>query len=309
MKENRLVKFENFDEYFEYFKMPKSENKDILFENYEKNDGYYIDSINPFEHKFYGILLSLEGQGDFKLGFLDSKLKCPAIYFITPNQKISWNIDNKSRLRKKMIAVTENFVNESPILNNMLFDFPFLHNDKPMAYLLKEDQVQLFDEMFSNIEKLYKSNYNSKYELITLNIKIILLIIKDTFEMVDSENTNLKNQLLNNNDKIIGDFFSLLNSEILDISKPKINYNVKYFANRLNVHPNYLSKVLKDKTNKTAKQHLDYSYLEISKKLLTKSSMTIKEISFFLGFNEPAHFTSFFKRLVGFTPQSFRRKL
>jgi len=83
--------------------------------------------------------------------------------------------------------------------------------------------------------------------------------------------------------------------------------NVGDYAERLNVTPNYLTTAVKQNTGKTAKEIIhNRIYLE-SKNMLAFSSLGISEIAYQLNFQEPTHFTRFFKKLSGTTPHKFRK--
>ncbi|MBC8054122.1 MAG: AraC family transcriptional regulator, partial [Sphingobacteriaceae bacterium] len=84
---------------------------------------------------------------------------------------------------------------------------------------------------------------------------------------------------------------------------------VSYFANKLSVHPNYLSTVVKNISGCNALCFIHERILNVAKTYLAQSNMSIKEISYELSFNEPTHFGAFFKKYIGLTPTQFRKKL
>ena len=59
-------------------------------------------------------------------------------------------------------------------------------------------------------------------------------------------------------------------------------------------------------TGKTIKQHLQERLILEIKREISLGEKNLKEISFSLGFSEPAYFTRFFKKHTSLTPREFR---
>ncbi|GAA4271199.1 AraC family transcriptional regulator [Aquimarina gracilis] len=73
--------------------------------------------------------------------------------------------------------------------------------------------------------------------------------------------------------------------------------------------PNYLTTTVKQITGKTAKDIIQQRVFLESKTMLSFTSLDIAEIAFQLNFQEPTHFTRFFKKYSGVTPNKFRQTL
>ena len=78
------------------------------------------------------------------------------------------------------------------------------------------------------------------------------------------------------------------------------------FALQLNVHVNHLNRSLKETTQKTTSQLISERKLQEAKILLRYSARRISEIAYALGFDEPTHFSSFFKKHTRLSPTKFR---
>jgi AraC-like DNA-binding protein len=81
---------------------------------------------------------------------------------------------------------------------------------------------------------------------------------------------------------------------------------VSFYADQLNVHPNYLNALIKKHTGKTAKESIQNRLVLEIKYLLHSTNLSIKEISNQLGFNDPNYFTSFFTRFENMSPKNYR---
>ena len=94
----------------------------------------------------------------------------------------------------------------------------------------------------------------------------------------------------------------LINNSFLE------NRAVSFYAQQLNVTPNYLNEIVKAETGISAKRHISERLLLEAQNLLRYSDMDIAEISYALQFSEPTHFTKFFKKETGETPKSFQHQ-
>ena len=69
----------------------------------------------------------------------------------------------------------------------------------------------------------------------------------------------------------------------------------------------HLSQTLKNITGKVAKDHIQDRLALEAKRLLLHTSLSVKEIAYEIGFEEPLHFSGFFKKRVGVSPSQFRQ--
>ncbi|OJJ14726.1 hypothetical protein BKI52_41555 [marine bacterium AO1-C] len=101
--------------------------------------------------------------------------------------------------------------------------------------------------------------------------------------------------------------------EVFDAFKQKVekNYpnsrNAKDYAQQLAVSYKYLNETCKAFTNKTAKNFIDDFVVLEAKRYLSSSALSIKQISFQCGFDEPTNFQKYFKKYTGDTPAQFRQ--
>ena len=85
--------------------------------------------------------------------------------------------------------------------------------------------------------------------------------------------------------------------------------SVQFYANALHIHPNYLNFLMRKYTGLTAKQMIaDHIFLE-AKGYLDSPSLTVKEISYKLGFTAPSSFSTFFKKMSNMSPSKYRQKM
>ena len=83
---------------------------------------------------------------------------------------------------------------------------------------------------------------------------------------------------------------------------------VKEYAGLMNLSAKYLSECVKNNTGRAALSLIQNRILLEAEQLLTYSTLSVKSISYKLGFVSAASFSRFFKGLKGISPIDFRKK-
>lgn len=84
--------------------------------------------------------------------------------------------------------------------------------------------------------------------------------------------------------------------------------SLEWIADRLNLTASYLSQYIKDKTGTTFSDHLNQVRIRKAKQLLDDTGLSINEISERLGYQNGTSFIRMFKKSIGETPGSYRKK-
>ncbi|WP_411031072.1 helix-turn-helix domain-containing protein [Spongiimicrobium sp. 3-5] len=80
-----------------------------------------------------------------------------------------------------------------------------------------------------------------------------------------------------------------------------------FYADKMNLSVKALSKKTKDKLNTSLGQLIRFELVNTAKSMLAQDA-PIQDISYRLGFEEPNHFSGFFKHYTGHSPTDFKRK-
>lgn len=108
---------------------------------------------------------------------------------------------------------------------------------------------------------------------------------------------------------VISRFEKLLDEYFSPHNNIKKLPSVRYFANRMNFSPDYLSSLIKKETGRNIQEHIHYKLIEAAKNSLCLSDKSICQIAYGLGFEYPQHFSRLFKKQVGMTPGEYRRQM
>jgi len=83
---------------------------------------------------------------------------------------------------------------------------------------------------------------------------------------------------------------------------------VQDYADKQNLHVNYLSSVISSKTGKSISTWISEKTIAEAKVLLQDKTLSIKEIADKLGFLEAPHFSNYFKKHTGQSPAEYRKQ-
>ncbi|MFZ7107378.1 MAG: helix-turn-helix domain-containing protein [Bacteroidota bacterium] len=81
---------------------------------------------------------------------------------------------------------------------------------------------------------------------------------------------------------------------------------VEDYAERLRISPKHLIAVSKEHTGQTPLNIIRDHLVAESKKLLYHTDLSVKEIAYRLGFDDPGNFSKYFRSATGFTPVEYR---
>lgn len=109
-----------------------------------------------------------------------------------------------------------------------------------------------------------------------------------------------KDASLPDRNDIVAQFLEKVDREFL------VKKQVGAYADDLAISAGHLNELVKKRLGRTASELLHERLLLEAKRLLLHSSLSVKEVSFELGMEDPAYFTRMFRKATGTTPGEFR---
>jgi two-component system response regulator YesN len=93
----------------------------------------------------------------------------------------------------------------------------------------------------------------------------------------------------------------------------KSNYNkditLEKISDKFNLSPYYYSRIFKEFTGKNYSEYITYIRIENAKRMLQENLLSVKEIGFKIGYNDPNYFSRVFKKVLGISPTEYKSKL
>ncbi len=251
-----------------------------------------------FRANYFSFLLIKKGKSFYTIDDHKFYTKPRTLYFTNPGHLKSFGIEEV--VHGFIITSSEEYLKEH--IHNAFFDeFSFLLTEMvPPCYL---DQTG-FEELHHLAEQiLEEQNKNStlRHKIVSSLFMVFLLKVKEFLMRDDSFKV-----AYDRDSEIVNQFKKDLESAFRSDTLKNGDLQVAAFAETQQLHPAYFSTVIKTKTGKSANQWIQDKTVIEAQALLSKSSTPVKEIAYSLGFNEPTHFSKFFKKQTGKTPNQYR---
>lgn len=224
-------------------------------------------------------------------------IKGTALFFVNPRVPHSL-VRRINRTSGYACIFTETFLSGRELHDSPLFRT----GDKPVVPLT-EEQASFMTGMFEKMLAVYKSDYLYKGDLIK---NYIGLIIHEALRIQPAQHALT---FRNGASRIAHLFSDLLERQfpIERINEPLHLRSPQDYASLLNVHVNYLNRSVREATGRSTSSHIAARIIAEAKALLKHSDWSVAEIAYSLGFDYPAYFNNYFKRLTGSTPNAFRK--
>lgn len=219
------------------------------------------------------------------------------LFFCTPyHHKIVQN----ENAELYMFSFSHEFL-RSPMLNNgFVYIYPlFLGLDFDNSVQLPASLKQDFDYLVENLIDELNTERSYKEEMIRLTFsKIVIYYLR----MLSKRNDCLIKLQNYNSSGLLEQFYLMVEYHY------KTKHQVKEYAELLNTTTVMLSNAFRNFPMSPLKLIHQRILLE-AKRLLAYSDLSIKQISYELGFQETTHFYQFFKKNMGITPKEFQISL
>lgn len=221
------------------------------------------------------------------------------LQFTAPGKVIDLNIE--AVCCKSQALVFHPDLIRGTLLEQCIHEYSFFNYNIDRPLHLSADEYRIALDCLSNIKnELAQIHDRHSKKLIASNIELLLnyceRFYSRQFVTVESSTQSVLQRL----DKLLIRYFS---SEI----PAKLGIPcVAYCADELHLSANYFGSLIKKETGITAQEYIRYKLAEEAKYRIVNFQKTINEIAYEFGFKYPQHFSRFFKKVVGQSPNEYR---
>ncbi|ASE61214.1 hypothetical protein CEQ15_06730 [Chryseobacterium indologenes] len=277
----------------ESFKTDTIENFYISYYHDERKN---LNRIDSHQHTYYEIIWIEKGRGVHTIDFKNYEFSGPCLFLLHP--KNVHRIHKKTPTSGGVIKFNDNFfVNDSSSSKFLLKYSVFDDIDVlPVISLSEEEKTEVTD-FFALMCRQAESRDAFSPPIIMNLLKSFLIkvyqIKKKSCHIGDiSDHRFLR----------FKQFQELLENHFTR------HHQVSFYAGKLNISSKTLSKVCKLISHKTAQDLIKERILLEAKRMLLYTDMSVKEVAYYLGFEDHAYFTRFFTSNVLQNPSDFKKE-
>ncbi len=255
----------------------------------------YLESIQPMnfpDFKLNSFILITNGWALLQIDFDEHIAIKNKIFFIDRFKQ--WNWIKTENLSGYLVQFTDTYYNIIYTGNPKIKSDQSLYGEIPPFIKTRAEETNSWIKILDLIDNEYSNLTENSKEIICLNLKILVLmyrrkaIMKNNIFIHDR-----KNQKMHEFRKLVNSRYGFLRS-------------TKDYAFELNLSPNYLNALCKEVYLKTASEIISERVILESKRLLSRTGLTVSEISDKLGFKDNSYFGRYFKKAVGMPPEKYR---
>lgn len=258
-----------------------------------------------FSTDFYTISLKNNIQSKIKYGQQYYDFDKGTMIFTAPKQVQSIEVNKTNKFNKTygtgyVLMFHADFLKKHP-LQTTIKNYGFFSYSVNEALHLSEQEEKNIVDLFQKIEKEYQYIDKHTQDIILSQIDLLLNYCNRFYERQFITRKSVNNDLLSKMEQILNTYFSDSEIQRNDL------ITVEHLANTLNISANYLSDMLRSLTGQNAQQHIHQKLIEVAKEKLLTTNLSVSEIAYELGFEQPQSLNRLFKKKTKMSPLKYRQ--
>jgi AraC family transcriptional regulator, transcriptional activator of pobA len=239
--------------------------------------------------------------GESRIHYADQTIEATGHTLVFTNPLIPYYWERISEQQSGFVCVfTEAFLSR---LANFI-EYPLFKSSGHAVIPLSVEEFKSYYRLFLKMYEELQGDYEYKFDLLR---GILIELIHEAQKSQPASGEHLTDASAFG--RIAGLFAELLQRQFpIEAGNPRMKLSSPSgFASQLNIHVNYLNKALKATTGRTTSQLINAGIVREANLLLKSTDLAVNQIAWSLGFEEPNHFSTFFKSQTGYTPSRFRK--
>ncbi|WP_426278630.1 helix-turn-helix domain-containing protein [Chryseobacterium sp. S-02] len=299
-KENKIIKINSISELHKLMGLSKPKHPLVSLINY--NDVKYddIDSSVKAILNFYTISIKHNADCKFNYGQNYYDFDEGVLAFMEPGQIASGTQNGNTSADGWLLVFHPDLIRNYPIGKNIK-NYGFFSYAINEALHLSESEELMLGEIFKNIEKECNHSIDQfSQDVMVSQIELLLNYSNRFYNRQFITRKTASSDLLTKLETLLDEYFE--SDKILESGLPTVHF----FAEKLNLSPNYLSDMLRTATGQSTQQHIHNKIIEKAKEALTATNLSVSEIAYYLGFEHPQSFNKLFKSKMNISPLEYR---
>lgn len=242
----------------------------------------------------FSLLWIYKGTGTVAIDMERFPVNASVVFFVRPLQRVKPAI--QPHARGILISFNRTFferfetpakVSQLSLLNR--FDLLQAIRLSPELHTLMKGLTEVIVHEYTQINEF-------RAEMLYHFLKAFVIYLERQFECISQPGPTMRQPAL------VTAFFGMVEEHFARKKR------VSEYARLLSISTSHLNKVLKEQSGFTASYYIHRRIVIEAKRQILSEGCSLKELSYQLGFSDPAHFSKFFKNMAGANFSDYKRK-
>lgn len=252
----------------------------------------------PHRHNYYTVIWSRTATGKHIIDFHTYTIQPDCVFFVSPDQV--HQIITDPLPTGYVILFTPEFLEKNSIRKDFISNLKlFRSSDETPPLLLTPRMIDRLLHFTLQMKTAFQSKNEMFLETIGAYLKLFIIECNGHCSLHEDTNT----QSIEVGKALVRNFKDLVEQNF------RKWHQVKFYAEALNVTPNYLNEVIRSSINTSAKDLIQNRIILEARRMVVHTEKSGKEIGYNLGFDDPSHFSKFFKNHTRQSLQEFKEGL
>ncbi|MDY5238095.1 AraC family transcriptional regulator [Bacteroides helcogenes] len=296
---NEIMKIDTVQQYNDYFGIETCHPLVSVIEGKQAKPLRFCKKL----YNVYAVLLKDTDCGNLRYGQSIYDYQQGAMLFLAPGQVMGSEDDGLLHQSEGWVLVFHpEFLRGTPLINTIRDYTYFLYNANEALHLSDQERRMVIECMEKIRAELQHPIDKHSKSLIMDNVKLLLDYSIRFYDRQFITRENANHDILTRFENLLDEYFS--SATLTREGMP----SVQYCADKLCLSANYFSDLCRKETGMSALKHIQQKMFDVAKEQVFNTSKSISEISYDLGFPYPQHFSRWFKKIAGCTPNGYRQE-
>lgn len=258
----------------------------------------FDDSIfkHPSRMDAFAAIFCVSGEAEVQINLKKYVLKSGTIALHVPENIIQ--IKSSDNLIIYPFIISSEYIQKIHFETKDLINLYMAAKTLPV-FPLEYSDIHILEKYYYLLESILQTDTNYKNKI---TIGIVTSFMYKIYEILVNKlkENEYKHKVPERCEIVFDDFIKELNLY------KGTKHSLSFFAERLNLTPNYLSGRVKEYTGRTAMEWIEDSVILEAKTMLKHTDLSIQEIAYKLNFPTQTFFGKYFKRITGMSPKQYK---
>lgn len=251
---------------------------------------------HPSRMDAFAAIFCVSGEAEVQINLKKYVLKSGTIALHVPENIIQ--IKSSDNLIIYPFIISSEYIQKIHFETKDLINLYMAAKTLPV-FPLEYSDIHILEKYYYLLESILQTDTNYKNKI---TIGIVTSFMYKIYEILVNKlkENEYKHKVPERCEIVFDDFIKELNLY------KGTKHSLSFFAERLNLTPNYLSGRVKEYTGRTAMEWIEDSVILEAKTMLKHTDLSIQEIAYKLNFPTQTFFGKYFKRITSMSPKQYK---